>query len=64
VAKIKKSENPNPKQKLEEEENIVVHLLDFDENFLENIEELAKKNNYVIIDKLRFLGMGLKNPIN
>ncbi len=64
MAKIKKSENPNPKQKLEEEENIVVHLLDFDENFLENIEELAKKNNYVIIDKLRFLGMGLKNPIN
>ncbi len=63
VSKVKKSENPYPKQKLEEEENIVVHLVDFDENFSENIEELARKNNYIMTDKLRFIAMGLKNQI-
>lgn len=63
VSKVRKSENPNPQQRLEEEENIVVHLVDFDENFSENIEELARKNNYIMIDKLRFIAMGLKNQL-
>lgn len=61
--RIKDHENEKPKQKLEEDENIRVHVLDFDENFLENVEKLAKEHNYAIIDRVRFIGMGLKNQI-
>ncbi len=60
---IQDHENEKPKQNLEEDENIRVHVLDFDENFLENVEKLANEHNYAIIDRVRFIGMGLKNQI-
>ena len=53
------AENKNPQQRLEEEENIRVHLVDLDENFMKNIEELAQKNQYFIHDKLFFIAKGL-----
>ncbi len=51
--------NVNPRQRLEEEENIRVHLVDLDENFMKNVMELAHKNKYFIHDKVFFIAKGL-----
>lgn len=41
---IKEHENGQPKQKLEEDKNIRVHVEDFDENLLKNGKKLCKKH--------------------
>ena len=51
--------NKNPKQRLEAEENIRIHLIDLDNDFLKNVRKLAEENQYLIHDKIYFLGTGL-----
>jgi len=51
--------NKNPKQMLEQEENIKIHLIDWDSNFLTNVKNLAEEKKYLIHDKVYFLGSGM-----
>lgn len=53
--------NKNPKQKLEDGENIRIHLVDLDINFLENVKKLAEEKKYKIHDKIYFLGCGISH---
>ena len=51
--------NKNPKQHLDETEEIIVHLMDLDNNFLKNLEELSEKHGYGIDTQLYCFGLGL-----
>lgn len=53
-----KEANKQRQQKLEEAEDIIVHLLEFNENFLSNLIELAKKHGYQIESKLYTFALG------
>ena len=47
--------NANPVQMLEEEENIKVHLIDFNESFVKSLQDLAVSHDYGIAAALRSL---------
>lgn len=51
--------NRNPKQHLDETEEIIVHLMELDTNFLKNLEDLSKKHGYGIDTQLYCFGLGL-----
>ena len=51
--------NKNPKQNLDETEEIFVYLIDLDSNFLKNLEELSVKHGYDIDAQLYCIGLGL-----
>lgn len=51
--------NKFPKQELNDDEEIKVHLFDIDNNLIKNVKTLAEKNNYLIVDKVWLFSMGL-----
>ena len=51
--------NRNPKQNLEQTENIKVHLVPL-ENLYSNVLELVEKHKYKVIDRLLMLAMGME----
>lgn len=51
--------NKNPSQKLEESENIRIHMFDIDKNLMKNVMDLVAENKYIIHDKIYFLVKGI-----
>ena len=51
--------NKNPKQNLEQTENIRVHLVAVD-NLYRNIIDLVEKNKYKVVDRLLMLAIGIE----